>query len=34
MSKYRVIVMDIDGTLATKEKNISQKTKEALLQAQ
>lgn len=34
MSKYRVIVMDIDGTLSTKEKTISQKTKEALLQAQ
>ncbi|MGL5311705.1 MAG: Cof-type HAD-IIB family hydrolase [Peptostreptococcaceae bacterium] len=34
MSKYRVIVMDVDGTLANGNKEISPKTKEALLEAQ
>lgn len=34
MSKYRVIVMDVDGTLANGNKQISPKTKEALLEAQ
>lgn len=34
MNKYKVIVMDVDGTLANSEKIISEKTKEALLKAQ
>lgn len=34
MKKYKVIVMDVDGTLTNNEKKISGKTKEALLKAQ
>ncbi|MDZ4993440.1 Cof-type HAD-IIB family hydrolase [Clostridium perfringens] len=34
MKKYKVIVMDVDGTLTNNEKKISKKTKEALLKAQ
>ncbi|MGG5461272.1 Cof-type HAD-IIB family hydrolase [Clostridium sp. B9] len=34
MNKYKVIVMDVDGTLTNGEKKITPKTKEALLKAQ
>lgn len=34
MSKYRIIVMDVDGTLTNGEKKIPKKTKEALMEAQ
>lgn len=34
MKKYKVIVMDVDGTLTNNEKKISEKTKQALLKAQ
>ncbi|EGT3617268.1 HAD family phosphatase [Clostridium perfringens] len=34
MRKYKVIVMDVDGTLTNNEKKISEKTKQALLKAQ
>lgn len=34
MSKYKVIVLDVDGTLTNNEKKITAKTKEALLKAQ
>ena len=34
MSKYRIIVMDVDGTLTNGEKKIPKKTKYALMEAQ
>ncbi len=34
MSNYKVIVMDVDGTLTNNEKKITAKTKEALMKAQ
>lgn len=34
MNKYKVIVMDVDGTLLNKSKKISEKTKKALMRAQ
>ncbi|MGL4773552.1 MAG: HAD hydrolase family protein, partial [Clostridium sp.] len=34
MSNYKVIVMDIDGTLVNEEKKIPKKTKDALMKAQ
>lgn len=34
MNSYKVIVMDVDGTLTNKEKKMTQKTKEALMKAQ
>ncbi|MTL92575.1 HAD-IIB family hydrolase, partial [Turicibacter sanguinis] len=34
MNPYKVIVMDVDGTLTNKEKKITQKTKAALKMAQ